>query len=234
MAIAHFRSSPYRFVLVLNPFPGLRLRWRPGACSDYARTCFRRAAYANVSAHEVSPGMPRKNRVFVNEPLPRSLTLGLDYGSVRVGVAIGQTFAPSPLCILPNRKIVTAIVDDVLNLANKQSVGQLVVGFPLNADGSEGRIAKVILQFARTLSSRTSKPVYLWNERYSSVMAEEYISISRNFKRSASYEPLDAVAAAVILGEFMDAQGVGAEIVSKRRSRKKIQSEKKTDVSEVD
>ena len=132
--------------------------------------------------------------------------LGLDVGDRRVGVACGDT----NVCIAtPLDVVVRANFDtDVRALAvfvRKYEVEKLIIGLPRNMDGTEGDQAKSVADYAAKLANALNLPVQLWDERLSTVEAtrrrNETGACGKKSRRS-----LDAVAAAVILQDYMDAQ----------------------------
>ena len=82
---------------------------------------------------------------------------------------------------------------------------QLVVGLPLNADGSEGPQARRARDFARVASRVVGLPIELWDERLSTRAAEDVVRAQgRNLRRVRQRGQLDAVAAAAILQDYLD------------------------------
>jgi putative holliday junction resolvase len=82
-------------------------------------------------------------------------------------------------------------------------IGGLVIGLPLNMDGSEGPRAQSTRSFVRHLKGKLDLPVVLWDERLSSVAAEEAM-IEAGIKRRRRAENIDAVAASIILQGALD------------------------------
>lgn len=131
--------------------------------------------------------------------------LGIDYGSRRIGLAIcdaGETIA-SPLCVLDARK---DILDRIARLVEAECVGAVVVGLPLNMDGSEGPQAAKAKAFAEQLGRHMALPIHLQDERLSSFGAAEKLE-SAGLSRTRRRDRLDAVAAADILQAFLDKKG---------------------------
>lgn len=128
--------------------------------------------------------------------------LGIDYGAKRTGLAVcdaTQTIV-SPLKVLYGRKDLAGRVSEIVA---SEEIGAVVLGLPLNMDGSEGPQAKLILAFAGELKDHIQVPVYLQDERLSSFGAEQKlleIGLSRGKKRKR----LDALAAAEILLAFLE------------------------------
>jgi putative holliday junction resolvase len=84
-------------------------------------------------------------------------------------------------------------------------VSEIVVGLPLNADGSEGRQARRAREFAQTAERIVGVPVHMWDERLSTRVAEEILRAQgRNLRRVRQRGELDAVAAAAILQDWLN------------------------------
>jgi putative Holliday junction resolvase len=136
--------------------------------------------------------------------------LGIDAGERRVGVAMSdeQRLLASPLIVLDRRTGLTRLLDTLTELARREGVAQLVVGLPLNADGSTGRQARRAQDFARIASRVLGLPVELWDERLSTREAEEVIRTQgRSTRRARQRREIDAVAAALILQDYLDHHG---------------------------
>ncbi len=143
------------------------------------------------------------------------ITLAVDYGTVRVGLALCVGWIARPLEILPHRSL-SSLIERILNVAKEELVTQFLVGLPVNADGSEGEQAKIARTFAHALASHTTLPVLLWNEYGSSFNAQQQM-IASNTRRKKRRKKLDAVAAAVFLQEFIDDKEKNVErIISQR------------------
>lgn len=131
--------------------------------------------------------------------------LAIDHGSRRIGLAIcdaGQTIA-SPLCVLDGR---TDVLARIAEIAKTEDVGAVVVGLPLNMDGSEGPQAAKAKAFASRLGQRLGLPVCLQDERLSSFGAAEKLQAA-GLSKARRRDRLDAVAAAEILQAFLDEKG---------------------------
>jgi putative Holliday junction resolvase len=133
--------------------------------------------------------------------MPIQCVIGFDYGSKRLGVAVGQsvTGTASPLATVPvnhqqpDWTRISALIQEWQPQA-------LVVGVPSHADGSENAMTVAARCFSQQLQERYQLPVYTIDERLSSVAAAA--NLSKRAKRS-SKEQIDAVAAQVILETFL-------------------------------
>ena len=128
--------------------------------------------------------------------------LAIDYGTKRTGLAIcdaGENIA-SPLTVLQSRE---PVLKKIAQIVETENVGAVVVGLPLNMDGSEGPQTQLVLKFADRLQAHLRIPVYLQDERLSSFGAEEKLAPA-NLSRGDKKKRLDAVAAAEILEAFLE------------------------------
>jgi len=136
--------------------------------------------------------------------------LALDFGLKRIGIASGDTLTRSahPLGIVgngpqgPDWPALQKILDDL-------RPARIAVGEPYNADGSASALTEIARRFAAELRQRSSLPVDLVDERWSSQDAEERLRTARASglrKRRVTAEDVDAVAAAVILERWFEQQ----------------------------
>ncbi len=136
-------------------------------------------------------------------------TLAVDLGTRRVGLALsddGGKFA-SPYDVLTITNPDQAI-EQVQRVVDAESVERLVVGVPLNMDDSTGSQARRAVEWGRRLSSRTSLPLILIDERLSSFAAEQQLidrkRSGEKLTRARKKKQLDALAAAAFLQQFLD------------------------------
>ena len=137
--------------------------------------------------------------------LPRAGALaGLDLGTKTIGVAVsdGLRQVASPLTVIRRVKF-TQDAAAVLALAAERGLAGLVLGLPLNMDGSEGPRAQSTRAFARNLERLTPLPIGFWDERLSTVAAERAL-IEGDTSRRRRAEVIDQVAAGYILQGALD------------------------------
>jgi putative Holliday junction resolvase len=143
--------------------------------------------------------------------------LGLDVGERRVGIAISD---PTGTVVRPLQTLIRgARAEDfaaIAALVAEHHVELVVVGQPLSLDGSEGPQARRIARYAQRLADQLPVPIVFWDERYTTVAAEEIMLQNRSKRRrrqSRAEGEVDAIAAAVILQSYLDSQerGSGAE-----------------------
>ncbi len=137
-------------------------------------------------------------------PMP-SRWLGIDHGTKRIGLAIGdqQAGIASPLEQLSADD--PRLVERIAALAEEYGAAGVVVGWPLNADGTEGPQGVLARQFALKFAHETKLDVRLWDEHLSSFEADQRLRglLTRRQKKLRH----DSVAAAAFLGDFLSAGG---------------------------
>jgi putative Holliday junction resolvase len=128
--------------------------------------------------------------------------LAIDYGEKRTGLAIcdANEAIVTPLAVIRGQKELQKKISAVIN---KEGVEAVVIGLPLNMDGSEGSQTKLVLKFAEQLREHLDVPVHFQDERLSSFDAEQKLAPA-GLTRSEKRKRLDAVAAASILEAFLE------------------------------
>jgi putative Holliday junction resolvase len=136
--------------------------------------------------------------------------LAIDYGGKRIGLAVsdGETRLAAPVATVVATGDPSNDVRTVCGVAEEYGVDEFVVGLPLNMDGTEGPQAKLVRRFGAELERVTRQPVHYWDERLSSVSAQEKLAPA-GLTRKKRKARLDRVAAQGILQEFLDSQSGG-------------------------
>ena len=137
--------------------------------------------------------------------LPRAGAIaGLDLGTKTIGVAVsdGLRHVASPLTVIRRTKF-TADAAALLQIAADRGLAGLVLGLPLNMDGTEGPRAQSTRAFARNLERLTPLPLTFWDERLSTVAAERAL-LEADTSRRRRAEVIDQVAAGYILQGALD------------------------------
>ena len=127
--------------------------------------------------------------------------LAIDYGIKRTGLAVcdaSETIC-SPLIVLDKPKHFIKRISEIIKTEDVEAV---VIGLPLNMDGSEGKQAEIVRRFCDKLKTIVDIPVYFQDERLSSFAAEEKLS-ALNMTQSKSKKRIDAGAAADLLEMFL-------------------------------
>ncbi|HZZ45010.1 MAG TPA: Holliday junction resolvase RuvX [Tepidisphaeraceae bacterium] len=135
--------------------------------------------------------------------------MAVDLGTRRVGLALsdegGRFATPYEVLIVASPEHATS---QILSAIAREGVQRLVVGLPLNMDGSFGPAARNALAWARNLSDQARLPVIFIDERLSSFDAEQQLNdrkrAGEKLTRKRRKEQLDAIAAATFLQDFLD------------------------------
>jgi putative Holliday junction resolvase len=135
---------------------------------------------------------------------PAGKLLGLDLGTRTIGIAVsdGLRFTATPLETIRRSKFTADAARLVELIAENQAVG-LVLGLPLNMDGSEGPRAQSTRAFARNLAQKTPLPVVFWDERLSTSAVTRML-IDADTRRDRRAEVVDKLAATYLLQGFLD------------------------------
>ena len=129
--------------------------------------------------------------------------MAIDYGDARTGVALSDltgSIVGSTAVIHSRREEKT--LDELEKLVKDNEVGEVVMGFPRNMDGSEGPRAELYRAFAERLSERLGMEVRLWDERRTTVEAHQILS-AHNYHGKKRKNTVDAVAASLILEGYL-------------------------------
>ncbi len=142
--------------------------------------------------------------------------LAIDYGERRVGLATGDELgfaSPIAAAIEPTP---AERMDHIAREIKARRIHELVVGYPLNMDGTEGPMTVKVNAFITQLEARFALPVHRVDEGLSSSEAESGIANKRKGHGGAARKAhratgeIDSRAAAVFLQDFLNAQGYGA------------------------
>ena len=139
------------------------------------------------------------------ENLPQTARLmGLDLGTKTIGIATSDLTRQiaTPITTIARTKF-TQDTTELLAIAKKENVGVLVLGLPINMDGSEGTRAQATRAFARNLTKLTALPIVFWDERLSTAAVERML-IDADASRATRDRVVDKLAAAWILQSALD------------------------------
>jgi putative Holliday junction resolvase len=129
--------------------------------------------------------------------------LAVDLGDKRTGIAVGddELKMAQPVCVL-DIPIGDQLVEGIIKIVSEQSAEEIVIGLPLNMDGSLSKRAETTKTFAEKLRVSTNLNVHFQDERLTSSAAEEILSGSgKTHKQKKKIR--DALAAAEILNDFL-------------------------------
>ncbi|MDO6589795.1 Holliday junction resolvase RuvX [Loktanella sp. D2R18] len=132
---------------------------------------------------------------------------GLDLGTVTIGVAVSDLMksVATPLETIKRKKFGVDAAK-LLEITTARQITGIVLGLPMNMDGSEGPRCQATRAFARNLERLTDLPITYWDERLSTVAAERAL-LEADTSRQRRSEVIDHVAAAYILQGMLDRLG---------------------------
>ncbi len=132
--------------------------------------------------------------------------IGLDYGSKTVGIALADEAGQIPRGVLTvrrkNEKRLRQTCAKIEEIIVAEDVGAIVLGLPLNMDGTEGERAEKARLFGDMLRRRTGLPVYYTDERLTTVEAHSIMDETGIKDEKERTERVDNIAAALILEDF--------------------------------
>ena len=133
--------------------------------------------------------------------------LGLDYGSVTVGVAVsdplGITAQGVETITRPAENKLRRTLARIGELAEAYQAEKIVLGFPKNMNNTVGERGERTLEFQKQLERRTGLPVLLWDERLTTAAADRAL-MEAGVRRENRKEVIDQMAAVLILQSYLD------------------------------
>ena len=136
---------------------------------------------------------------------PRTPLVGLDLGEKTIGVAVSDIglMIASPLALIRRAKF-TADAEALLKLMASRGAGGVVIGLPVNMDGTEGPRCQSVRAFGRNLLRLRELPIAFWDERLSSAAVNRMLIDEADASRARRAELVDKAAAAWILQGALD------------------------------
>ncbi|MBN2383330.1 Holliday junction resolvase RuvX [bacterium] len=131
--------------------------------------------------------------------------LALDYGQRRTGVAVSdllQITAQGRPTIEPLS--MKDLIVKILDLIENEDVEKVILGLPLNMNGSQSEIGREVEHLADRLRREASVPIELWDERLTSQLAEQTLIYGRT-RRAKRKQKIDQLAAVLLLQNYLDA-----------------------------
>ena len=139
--------------------------------------------------------------------------MGLDFGSKTVGVAISDALMVTAQGIETIQRKSPGKLRQTLarieGLSTEYQVGKIVLGFPKNMDNTEGERCRRTLEFKELLEKRCNVPVVLWDERLTTVAAQQALE-EYGIRRENRKMYVDKIAAVLILQGYLDSQAFQA------------------------
>ena len=132
--------------------------------------------------------------------------LAVDYGEKRIGLAVSDELGltASPLMTLTRRSD-DETVRQIAQLASKLRVAQIVVGLPRRTDAQEGEMERKVKAFAEKLRQKVSVTVVLFDERFTTRIAEQVL-LEADLSRRKRKQVRDRLSAVILLQSFLEAQ----------------------------
>lgn len=162
----------------------------------------------NSGAPDNDPRVQRLRKAVVNRTPGARQVMAFDFGSRRIGVAVGheRIHSAAPLPPIPACDGIPSDWGLITLLLMEWLPDVLVVGLPLNADGSESLMSKRARKFGNRLYGRYARPVE-WVNEYGSTQTAKLVARGRG-RREGSYhdDGVDSIAAEIILSRFFSAQ----------------------------
>ncbi len=129
--------------------------------------------------------------------------LAVDYGERRTGIAVSDELGITAQGL---DTIVVRSEEEVLGrvaaVARERGAGRIVIGLPLNMDGTESEKSRKVRAFGEALSRETSIPVIFWDERMTSLQAQRVLH-EMEVKTGRNKPLVDRISATLILQEYM-------------------------------
>ena len=130
--------------------------------------------------------------------------LGVDFGDVRTGIAVcdPSRFLASGISVISPGGI-EKVAQAIANIAAEQKVAAIVIGLPVNMDGSEGSRAQRCRKLASLIEEASAIPTLLFDERMTTMTAARYLN-ETNTRGKKRKQVIDALSAQIILQNCLD------------------------------
>ena len=134
--------------------------------------------------------------------------LGIDFGEKRIGLALSDPlgFTAQGLKTL-ERKNIKQVLSDIAETAKKSGVGEIIIGLPVNMDGSHGPKAKQVETLIPEMTETLGIPVIAWDERLTSRQAGR-LMIAEGLSRQKQRMNSDRMAATLILQGYLETKRI--------------------------
>ena len=133
--------------------------------------------------------------------------IGIDYGQKKIGISISdlrQCIASSQGVYI--RKKFSELNQSIGHIVKSEKICGIILGLPLNMDGSEGRRCQSTREFAKNLFQSLETPIVFWDERLSTIAAERTL-LAADLSRKKRSQVVDKVASTIILQGALDRLG---------------------------
>jgi len=159
------------------------------------------------SSKTTNPPSSHQNSSSLTSLPSKGRLLGLDLGTKTIGLAIsdGLRLTATPFFTIKRKKF-TQDANQIIEVIEKNQITGIVLGLPLNMDGSEGPRAQSTRAFARNLKAQILIPIAFWDERLSTSAVTRTL-IEADMSRAKRSELVDKLAASFILQGALDHLG---------------------------
>jgi putative holliday junction resolvase len=132
--------------------------------------------------------------------------MGLDFGTKRIGVAMSDELLITAQGLdTIERKDLNSDLNLIVSIAASNDASEIIVGLPLNMDGSYSAKTKEVVEFMDELSKSTSIAIKPWDERLTSMQAERVL-LAADTSRAKRKKVMDKLAAQIILQSYLDSR----------------------------
>lgn len=128
--------------------------------------------------------------------------MGIDYGTVRVGIALTDPMQiiARPYTVLKNN---TALFENIEEIINEKQVSKIILGLPINLSGTDSKKTIEVRNFAHELANRLDIPLEFSDERFTSNEANQLLK-KMGYSIQESRKVIDKIAAALILKNYLE------------------------------
>jgi len=135
--------------------------------------------------------------------------MALDVGTKRIGVAMSdELFLTAQGADTIQRSGLEADLEKIKKIAGENGVGEIVIGLPINMNGTYGPKAKEVEEFMGNLTKAVNIPVKTWDERLTTVQAQKAL-LEADVSRAKRKRAIDKLAAQIILQSYLDSRRRG-------------------------
>ena len=135
--------------------------------------------------------------------------MALDVGTKRIGMAMSdELFLTAQGAQTIERSTIENDLERIKKTASENGVGEIVIGLPINMDGTYSAKTKEVVEFVDSLAKAFSIPVKTWDERLTTVQAERVL-LEADVSRAKRKKAVDKLAAQIILQSYLDSRKKG-------------------------
>ena len=135
--------------------------------------------------------------------------IGIDYGYKRIGIALSDPlgYTAQPIKVIESKGL-NKDTDEIAALIAASSVTKIVIGLPLNMDGTDGNIMEDVKAFGARLTEKTGIPAEYYDERLSTDMVDKMLTDEADISREKRKKVRDKLSACIILQSYLDSKSL--------------------------